>query len=245
MPNRPDRLLDALRRKIDGVVPLGSEEVDAILTLSTVVRQVRAGAEIVREGDHPTQSCLILEGIGYRFKIVGEGARQIFSFHIPGDIPDLQSLYLERMDHSLAALTNSTVAYIPHRSLYHLFATHPRVAGFFWREALIDSSIFREWISNIGRRSAPSRIAHVICELYVRFRTIGVVVELTMPFPFTQTVLADAQGMSTVHVNRIMQDLRSAKLIRVGRKELTILDWPGLVELADFQDDYLHLRAAA
>lgn len=245
MPNRPDGLLEALRRRIEGVVQLGSDEVEAILALPIVVRQVRAGTEIVREGDHPTQACLILEGVGFRFKIVGDGARQIFSYHIPGDIPDLQSLYLERMDHSLAALTNSKVAYIPHRSLYQLFEAHPRVAGFFWRETLIDGAVFREWISNIGRRSALSRIAHVICELYVRFRAIGAAVELTIPFPVTQTVLADAQGMSTVHVNRIMQELRSAKLIRVGRKELTILDWPALVELADFQDDYLHLRPAA
>jgi CRP-like cAMP-binding protein len=243
MNDRPDGKLDALRQRIEKTVQLSAEEVDAILALPLTVRDVRAGQEIVREGDHPSQACLVLEGVSYRFKIVGEGTRQIFSYHIPGDMPDLQSLYLERMDHSLSTLTKGKVAFIPHHALHRIIQVYPRIGGYLWRETLVDGSIFREWMSNIGRRSALSRIAHVICELFVRYQAIGGVDEMTLPFPVTQNVLSDAQGLSVVHVNRVMKELKRDKLIRVERRKLTILDWDGLVSVGDFDPEYLHLRA--
>jgi CRP-like cAMP-binding protein len=245
MNYRSDGKLDGLRRKIERTISLSAAEAEAVLSLPLTVREVRAGTEIVREGDRPSQACLILEGVSYRFRIVGDGARQIFSYHIAGDVPDLQSLYLDRMDHSLMALTKSKVAFLPHRALHHLIEAHPRVGGYLWRETLIDGSIFREWLSNIGRRSALSRVAHVICELYVRFDAIGAADNMTIPFPVTQSVLGDAQGLSVVHVNRVMNELKAAKLIKVVRRELTVLDWDGLVEVGDFQNDYLHLPQAA
>lgn len=235
----------ALLRRLEKVVELSPQEAEAILSLPLTIRDVRPGQEIVREGDRPTQACLILEGLSYRFRIVGNGSRQIFSYHIPGDIPDLQSLYLERMDHSLSALTRSKVAYIPHRTLYQIIEAHPRIGGYLWRETLIDGSIFREWMSNIGRRSALSRIAHVICELFVRYQSIGMANGMTFPFAVTQSVLGDAQGLSVVHVNRVMKELKAEKLIRQGRGELTILDWDRLVAVGDFERDYLHLPKAA
>lgn len=242
---RSNGTLGGLRRKMDRVMSLSQAEADAVLALPITVREVRAGTEIVREGDRPSQACLMLEGMSYRFKIVGEGSRQIFSYHIAGDIPDLQSLYLERMDHSLMALTKSKIALLPHRALHQLIEAHPRVGGYLWRETLIDGSVFREWMSNIGRRQALSRIAHVICELHARYRSIGAIDLMTMPFPVTQSVLGDGHGLSVIHVNRVMKELKDAKLIRTARRELTILDWDGLVEVGDFQDEYLYLPQAA
>lgn len=240
-----DRKLDVLLRRLEKVVELTPEESASVLALPLTIRDVGAGQEVVREGDRPSQACLVLEGVSCRFRIVGEGSRQIFSYHIAGDIPDLQSLHLERMDHSLATLTRSRLAFIPHRALHHLIEAHPRVGGYLWRETLVDGSIFREWMSNIGRRSALSRIAHVICELFVRYRSIGMADGLTIPFPLTQPALGDAQGLSIVHVNRVMQRLKADKLIRVGRRQLTILDWDALVEVGDFDGEYLHLPDAA
>lgn len=244
MNYRSNGTLGGLRRKMDRVVCLTQAEAEAVLSLPVTVREVRAGTEIVREGDRPSQACLMLDGMSFRFRIVGDGARQIFSYHIAGDMPDLQSLYLERMDHSLLALTNSKVAFLPHRSLHQLIEAHPRVGGYLWRETLIDGSIFREWMSNIGRRQALGRLAHVICELYARYHAIGAAHDLTMPFPVTQSVLGDAHGLSVIHVNRVMKELRAAKLISTARRELTILNWDGLAGVGDFEDEYLYLPQA-
>lgn len=245
MVTQPERKLDVLLRRVEKAVELTPQEAAAILALPLTIRDVGAGQEIVREGDRPSQACLVVEGFACRFRIVGDGSRQIFSYHIPGDIPDLQSLHLDRMDHSLATLMRSRLAFIPHRALHHLIETQPRVGGYLWRETLVDGSIFREWMSNIGRRSALSRIAHVICELFVRYRSIGMADGLTIPFPLTQPALGDAQGLSIVHVNRVMQQLKADKLIRISRRQLTILDWDGLVAVGDFDSEYLHLAEAA
>ena len=124
------------------------------------------------------------------------------SFHIPGDIPDLQNLHLEIMDHSLATVVPTKVAFIPHEAVRTFLRAHPRIADVFWRETLIDAAVFREWVVNVGRRDAYARIAHVLCEIYVRFRAVGLVNGQAYQLPITQAELGDATGLSTVHVNR-------------------------------------------
>ena len=230
-----------LVRKMESIVDLTSEEQDALRALPMMVRELHADQDIVRDGDQPSQSCLILEGFAHRYKLVGEERRQILAFHIPGEIPDLQSLYLKTMDHSLAALTDVRVGFIQHRALFDLIARYPRIGGAFWRETLIDAAIFREWMVGMGRRRAPSRIAHFFCEMYARLDSIGMAENRTVPLPITQEELGDALGMSAVHTNRALQDLRAQGLITFERGRLTVDDWEGLVELGEFDATYLHL----
>ncbi|TCR68269.1 Crp/Fnr family transcriptional regulator [Bosea sp. BK604] len=233
--------LSALVRKLQADSKLTNEQSAAILALPAIFREFRAGQEVVREGDRPSQCCLILDGLACRFKIVGDGARQIHSYHIVGDIPDLQSLHLARMDHNLACLRSTQVAFITHTALRELIKVHPNVGQKLWRETLIDASIFREWMSNIGRRPAITRIAHVLCELLVRYRAMGLAQDMVIPQPITQTELGDAQGLSTVHVNRSMQELKDEGLAVLSGRNIKILDYERLAEIGDFDPAYLHL----
>jgi CRP-like cAMP-binding protein len=235
--------LSNLVRKLSAIGPLSEEEAAHIYGLPAIVRDFRAGHDLVREGDTPSQACVMLEGLSCRFKIVGEGAKQVFSYHIPGDIPDLQSLHISSMDHTLGTLAPSKVAFVPHRALRNMIVAHPRLGGLLWRDTLVDGSIFREWLCNIGRRSALARIAHMICELHARYDKVGMVEAGTIPFPLTQANLGDAQGLSVVHVNRVMRELKARRLISVSARQLTVLDWEALTDLGDFDPAYLHFTS--
>ena len=234
-----------LVRKMESIVDLTSEEREALRALPMMVRELHADQDIVRDGDQPSQSCLVLDGFTVRYKLAGEDRRQILSFHIPGEIPDLQSLYLRTMDHSLATLTNARLGFIQHRTLFDLMARFPRLAGAFWRETLIDGAIFREWMVGMGRRKAPSRIAHLFCEMYVRLDSIGMAENWTVPLPITQEELGDSLGLSAVHTNRALQDLRGQGLIAFERGKLTVENWKGLVRVGEFDPTYLHLDGKA
>ena len=203
---------------------------------------IGANTDILREGDRPNQSCLVVEGCLYRFNVVANGKRQVLSFNYPSDIPDLQSFHLGKMDHNLGTLTKSVVAFMPHDSLAELTDHHPRIAACLWRESHVDAAIGRQWIVNLGRRSALSRVAHLLCEQALRLKQIGLGDETGFPWFFTQAVLADATGLSVVHVNRTFQELRTKRLVGAyDSKRLTILDWEGLVRAAEFEPTYLHL----
>lgn len=236
-----DTLLPLIQR-LRAVGNLNDDLAAALLTLPHSVREARNGWEIIREGDRPTQSCLVIDGICGRFKIAGQGARQIVSYHIRGDVPDLQSLFLETMDHNLVALSSVVVAFIPHHGLRELILALPALGPVLWRESFIDSSVSREWLCNVGRRSSESRLAHLICELNMRYRAIGLASDASFAFPLTQTDIGDAHGLSTVHVNRVMQKLKQDGLIQLADRRLTILDWVKLQRLEDFDPSYLHLR---
>jgi CRP-like cAMP-binding protein len=234
-------ILDPLLRKLESVGILSSEERAAILDLPVTVRQMRADHDIVRDRDRPTQCCLVIDGWLCRYKILENGTRQIFSFHMAGDIPDLQSLHLKVMDHNLGSLVPSTVAFIQHDSVRTLYRTYPHLCQILWRDTLIDAAIFREWIVGIGRRDAPSRIAHLFCELFVKMRAVGLTRGNICDFPITQSVIGDALGLSTVHVNRSLMELRGRGLIRLEKHTLTILKWEELQEEGGFDPLYLHL----
>jgi CRP-like cAMP-binding protein len=232
---------DMLMRKLRSISPLSDDEQHCLLTLPLSVKSVGADQDIVRDGDRPSECCLVVEGFTCRYKITHEGKRQIFSFHIPGDIPDLQSLHLKVMDHSLMTMTPCKLAFIPHQSLAELMRRCPRIADVMWRDVLIDAAIFREWMMGIGRRSAYTRIAHVLCEVLVKMRAVGLANGHECELPITQAELGDALGLSTVHVNRSLQELRGHRLLELRGGSLTVLNWDGLKKAGDFDPTYLHL----
>jgi CRP-like cAMP-binding protein len=235
--------LNRLIRRLEvDTTPLARDEKDAILRLPISIKDVRADTDIVREGDRPTQCCLVIEGFQCRYKMLPDGERQIMSFHVAGDIPDLQSLFLRTMDHSLGAITPNKVGFIAHEPLRELIHQQPTVAERLWRVTLIDTAIFREWISNVGSRDAYTRIAHLICELYVRLRAVGLTNGTSFDCPVTQTEIADATGLSTVHVNRSIQQMRADRLIVWERGVCKIPDFGALQEAAMFESGYLHMQ---
>jgi CRP-like cAMP-binding protein len=234
-----------LLRKLRSIAPLSEDEQHCLLTLPLSTKTVPPDHDIVREGDHPAECCLVVEGFTCRYKFTADGKRQIFSFHIAGDIPDLQSLHLKVMDHNLGTLTPCKLAFIPHEKLFDLFRRCPRIADVMWRDTLIDAAVFREWMIGIGRRSAYTRIAHVLCEVLVRMRAVGLANGHECELPVTQAEIGDALGLSTVHVNRSLQELRGDRLIELRGGSLTVLNWGGLKKAGEFDPTYLHLDGDA
>src|SRR3712207_737038 len=167
------------------------------------VQSLKPDQDIVREGDRPSRSFVLLEGCTATYKMTGDGKRQIHAFQIAGDIPDLQSLHLTVLDNSIVTLTPCRVGFIQHEVLRDLCRKQPRIMEAFWRQTLIDGAIFREWMTNIGRREAYNRLAHLLCEWVVRQQAVGLAEDHTCDLPMTRTELADATGISTVHVNRV------------------------------------------
>jgi CRP-like cAMP-binding protein len=220
---------------------IDAQDEGAIRDLPITVRSVSGGEPIVLIGDRPSMCCLVIDGFVLRSKVAGHGGRQILAFHQPGDIPDLQSLFLHVLDHDVSTLGNAVLGFIPHAPLKKLIRARPNVAQALWRDTLTDAAIFREWICNVGQREAASRLAHLVLELYVRLKAIGRTDGLSFHFPATQTVIAEALGISGVHVNRVFQQLRGEGLLEFDRGKITIADEARLRELADFDPLYLHL----
>jgi CRP-like cAMP-binding protein len=182
-----------------------------------------------------------LEGLASTSKIVSDGERQVVALHIAGDMPDLHSLHLERLDSDLRSVTACTVAYINHSNIRHLCDEYPRLDASLWRTTLIDASVLREWIANVGKRPGLSRMAHLFCELWVRMAVVGLNDGRRCPLSLTQSELGEATGLSVVHVNRMIQEIRKRKLAKHEDGILTITNMRGLMDLADFKIDYLHL----
>ena len=235
-------------RKLETIIELSLEERAALLRLPWMARELKAHADIAREQDRPSQCCIVLSGLLCRYKILASGKRQIFSFHISGDLPDLHSLHLPVMDHNIGTLVASTVGFVPHHAITELCLAYPRLAAALWRDTLADAAVFREWMVGLGRRTARARIAHLFCEMYLRNKAIGLLKGDTFELQLTQSELADALGLSTVHVNRSLQQLRAAGLIVLRGEVLSVPNWPLLKEAGEFDETYLHLntpRAAA
>ena len=228
--------------KLESIFSLSDEERQAIRDMPMQVQDIRAKQDIVREGDQPSRSCLVLEGFACMFKVTDEGKRQIMAFHIPGDVPDLQSLHLKTLDNSVSTISRCKLGFIQHETLRDLCRRYPRIGSALWRETLIDAAIFREWMVGIGRRDAFARISHLFCEMLVRLRAVGLVDDHACAFPISQRELGDALGLSTVHVNRVLQDMRKAGLVSLTRSTLKVLDWEGLKRAGEFDHTYLHLK---
>ena len=233
-------ILAAFLRRLSVVSELGDDDVQAIRSLPIVIRHMQAGEPIVRDGDRPAECCLIVEGFCSRAKTTSRGQRQILSIHIPGEIPDLQSLHLHVLDHDLVTLNASTLGFISHSSLRALTRARPHVAELLWRDTLIDASMFREWIVNVGQRPAPNRLAHIVVELRERLSVIGRVDGNRFDMPLTQEQLGEAMGITSVHANRVIKQLRDDNVLDFHRGSVTVLDERRLQELADFDRRYLH-----
>jgi len=234
--------IPALIRKHERGLRLIDGERAALESLPVRVEQIRTDQDIVREGDRRDSCFVLLEGVAAALKRTGTGKRQIMTFHIAGDIPDLQSLHISRLDNTVSTLTPCKVGFVEHDALVNLCARFPRITNALWRETLTDAAIFKEWVLNVGRRDAYAGVAHLICEVVTRMRAVGLVHDDRCAFPMTQNELADAVGISAVHVNRTLQELRAAGLITLGRGKLHILDWEGLKQAGDFAPDYLYLE---
>lgn len=234
-------LLSALVTKITVSNRLDDYAIRVLRGIKTRQRNLGPRELIVAEGDRPHECCLLVEGFAFRSKTSSNGERQVLSLHIPGEIPDLQSLHLHVMDHDLTTLTPCSLAFIAHNELKELSRQHPELAAAFWRETLIDASIFREWIVNVGRRSATQRMAHLLIELHNRLQAIGRTRNGEFRCPITQADLGDCLGLSTVHVNRVIKFLREEGLLAIRRTEFQILDMARMKQLADFDARYLHL----
>lgn len=231
---------ERLVRKLRLSTALDAADIQAIARLPIAIKDIPGHTAIVREGERPTQCCLVIEGYACRSRTTDNGKRQILSIHVAGDIPDLQNLHLAVMDHDLTTLSRCTVGFIPHDALRALTRGRPQVAEALWRETLVDAAVFREWIVNVGRRSAASRMAHLLTEIGQRLKTLGLAEGDQFELPMTQLDLADALGLSSVHVNRVIQELRRDGLIEMRKHAVSLLDLPRLSKLADFDALYLH-----
>lgn len=206
------------------------------------VKEFAPDQDIVEEGRRVTDSCLLLDGMAARYKLLDGGSRQITALHVTGDFVDLHSFLLKKLDHGVLALSACTVAMVPHETLKEISETSPHLTRMLWLSTLIDASIHREWIANIGQRPALERAAHLFCELFTRLEVVGRTEGMSFRFPMTQAELGDALGLSLVHVNRVAQALRGQGLLTWEGRMLTILDWERLREVAGFEDDYLYLH---
>ena len=218
---------------------LSSAEEQALRDLPLTIRSVPGDQEIVRDGFRAQHCCLLLDGLMHRNKYLGNGTRQILSFHVPDDIPDLQSLHLPVSDHNLSTLTPCTIALIPHEPLLRASREFPGLAAALWRDTLIDSAIFRQWITNVGGRSGIQRVAHLMCELVYKLSRVGLANKDGCDLPITQLTIGEATGLSAVHVNRILKDLRDRDLVIARSRVLFIPSWERLASFADFDPAYL------
>jgi CRP-like cAMP-binding protein len=209
------------------------------------VRQLPARADIVREGETPRVMRFMLSGWAYRYKQLPDGRRQIVGFFLPGDICDLHLSILRSMDHSLATITPAEVAEIDNDEFDKAIANSQALKAAFWWESLITIAILREWALNLGQRTALERIAHVLCEIYTRLETIKLASDHEIEFPLTQTDLGETCGISTVHVNRILKELRLDNLIAMDGRMLSFPDMGRLKALGAFDPRYLHLGSVA
>jgi len=197
-------------------------------------------AYMVREGERTTDCSVILRGFAFRQKLLRDGSRQIISIHIPTEFVDLQNGLLLVADHNVKCINGAEAATIPREALLSLAIERPEVLRAIWIDTLIDASVFREWVVNVGRRDSRARIAHLLCELALRLRSIGLVHDDRFDFPLTQEQLADATGLTAVHTNRTLQSLRKDGLIQLTGRSLTVLDWDRLCKVAEFDELYLH-----
>jgi CRP-like cAMP-binding protein len=234
--------LDPFIAKIETRDRLTVEEKATLCSLPQKLVRTAARGRIVEEGEQPTHACMVLEGIVYRSKVAANGRRQIISFHVAGDMVDLQTVLFKVADHTIETVRNAAIVLIPHHAILKAAEDYPALARAFWYDTLLDASIQREALLNVGRRDARSRTAHLFCELAVRLKRIGLVDGGSFELPLTQGDLADALGVTPIHTNRVLAKFRSQGLIAFNGRSVTIHDWRALAAIGDFDATYLHLE---
>ena len=214
---------------------------DAIMNLPHTLVRLEPNTYLIREGARVTTCPVLISGFTFRQKLTVFGTRQIVSVQIPGDLIDMQNLFLPVSDHNVQALTAITVAQVKMEALQELVLHRPEIARAIWANALVEASIYREWIVNTGRRDARTRVAHFICEFALRLKVAGLSEGYDFELPMTQEHLADATGLTPVHVNRVLRSLSTDGLIEREKRFIRIAKWDELAREADFTDRYLHL----
>ncbi|MDN4633793.1 Crp/Fnr family transcriptional regulator [Sphingomonas sp. PsM26] len=229
-------------QKMSGMVDLTARDVAALEVVTSRPRRYAARKDLIREGDETGPMLVVLEGWLCRYKILPNGSRQIMAFMMPGDACDLHIKLLAAMDHSIQAVAPSLVATVSRTEMQSMMDEHPNIARAMYTAQLVDEGIMRAWIVSMGRRSSAERVAHLICELYLRARNIGLTHDGDFSLPMSQVILADALGMTPVHINRVLKELRLAGAMALKRGSVTIIDPVKLVQIAGFDDNYLHRR---
>ncbi|MEZ2410643.1 Crp/Fnr family transcriptional regulator [Bosea sp. RCC_152_1] len=235
----------ALLRKLELRAPLEERDRKAVLALPSRIQTIEPNIYLVREGDRPDHSCVLLRGFALRHKATEAGERQIISFHLDGDFLDLEGSLLNIADHNVQTLTRCEIAFIPRSAMRDLIASHAKVGMALWVDTLIDASIYREWVVNVGKREGFQRVAHLLCEFGRRLEVAGLATTRGYDLPMTQEQLADATGMSLVHVNRVLKKLAEMNLIERKKRFVSIPDWERLRSVAGFSELYLHLDQVA
>jgi CRP-like cAMP-binding protein len=232
---------DIAVRKLRRHSPLTSADEDLLRTLVGRTRALQPGEDLIHQGDKPQAVTLVVTGMIARYHTLAAGRRQYLSFHFPGDWPDAQTVFLERMDHGVCAIGPASVVAIRHDQLRATFETRPSIGSAVWRETLIDAAIFREAITNNSSRAALARMAHLFCELFYRAQAAGTGFGNSVPLPLTQAQLGEALGMALVTVNRLLQALRRTAAIEFRNGTLQVTDWNRLAGIGDFDLDYLSM----
>jgi len=230
---------NALVRKLEGYTPLDSEDKRLLNSIIRDKRQVQAHTDLASEDEKPTSVHLVLEGFSCRYKFTAEGNRQIMAYLLPGDFCDMHVMVLKQMDHSIATISPCTIVDIPRENILALLQ-RPTLSLALWCAALVDAAVLREWLVNVGQRKAGQRLAHVLCELLLRLRIVGLA-ENSYELPLSQKDLADTIGVSNVHLNRVLQELRREKLISWKDEVLAIPDIDRLMKFSGFNPNYLHI----
>lgn len=239
----PGEAIEALASKLQRIHRLDPEDLATLRRLPVRIERVPRSTLLIREGERPDNCCLLVSGFACRYKEAATGLRQIVSFHLKGDLLDIQHLLLARADHSVEAITDAEIAWLPKAELAGLAWERPAVGRALWRDCLIDASIFREWVLNVGRRDGKTRIAHMLCEFVARCGAAGLGAAQGFVLPMTQEQIADAVGLTAVHVNRCLRALDGDRVVVRNGAQFRVTDWQRLCTIGDFDPAYLHNAA--
>jgi CRP-like cAMP-binding protein len=241
-PSRWRSTLNPLIAKLEQYDRLSDVERQLIAEAVTRQRAVAKGEDMVREGDRPTECTILFTGLAARYNVLENGKRQITAIHVPGDFVDLHSFFMKQMDHAVMAITPCTTGLVPHEFVREVTESHPHLTRLLALHLSVDAAVHRHWIVSLGRRPALEQAAHLLCELFLRLKVVGLTEGYGFKLPLTQAEVGDTLGLSTVHVNRVVQELRKEGLITWRADTLVIEDWPRLQQLAQFDPTFLSLR---
>ena len=221
---------------------LSEEDKQALLSLEGEIRDLKRGEDVLQDGERPPHSVVVISGLLQRYTLGPEGQRQIHSFYLPTDTPCLEAIHIGVMDNNLGALAPTRVGLVPIPELLRVIEAHPNLNALMWRETLVQAAILRAWLMRNSQTQGHERMAHLFCEIMTRAKAAGLAKEDTCDLPITQEDLGDALGLSLVHVNRTLMLLRTTGSVEFRGGKLTVRNWEQLVEIAEFDGSYLHLR---
>jgi CRP-like cAMP-binding protein len=234
-------VVNRLIRKLENFAPLSEAEKRALAQAASTIRRFAAHEDLIREGEPTDGVKLIIEGLACRYKLLPDGRRQIVAYLVPGDLCDVRAFVLKRMDHSIGTLAAVEAAILSQETVSEIFERFPGLTRALWWSTLVEEAVTREWIVNVGHRTAFERLAHLFCEIFVRLRAVGLTQDNRCDLPLTQNELADTLALSLVHVNRMLMEMRRAGLVTFQNRQLVIHDLPALQSASGFNPNYLHL----